>query len=100
MSNKSAQAVRKSVYSDQWYVASASGGDDHKVSLTIKNHKYVCDCMSFRYRRQCSHIETAKAGRGERINLTPVQTAKAGKRPRIVRGERKGTFKSRSSRSS
>ena len=39
-------------------VPSKSGGDDHEVEF--ENGKFKCDCMSFRTRKRCSHIDKVK----------------------------------------
>ena len=60
----------------QWSVPSASGGDPHKVALKAKDHTYICDCLGFRYRQTCRHIDTVKAGKTKRIVAAPVAKAR------------------------
>jgi hypothetical protein len=39
-------------------VPSKSGGDDHEVEF--ENGTFKCDCVSFRTRKRCSHIDKVK----------------------------------------
>ena len=50
----------------QWYVASKSGGKDHKVSEDHEG-KFFCDCWPFRKNRICDHIREARAAGGRLI---------------------------------
>lgn len=39
-------------------IPSKSGGEDHEVE--VEGDKWKCDCVSFKTRKKCSHIEKAK----------------------------------------
>ena len=39
-------------------VPSKSGKEDHEVE--VLNDKYKCDCVSFKTRKSCSHIDKIK----------------------------------------
>lgn len=41
-------------------VPSKSGGDNHEVEFDKQFDKYKCDCVGFRTRKKCSHIDYIK----------------------------------------
>jgi len=55
--------MNEKLYLKQWKVDSASGGEPHKVLLVKKDRSLSCDCMGWRYRRTCRHVEIVRAGK-------------------------------------